>query len=323
MEFRWDAPEQGCPSEAEVLAELERLLGGPVAEQGEGRLSAIARVRREADGSWDLRLFTVTDADTRERAMQGADCRVLADAAALLAAMAIDPNVLERVGTNEEAQSTAEGAREVGESEAPPKPEPEPEPEPAPPEPQPEPEPEPEPPAPPQRLRPTIALRAQTGLTLGDLPDVGPIVRLGPALVWRHARLELDAHYAFIRRARFDQAPDQGADLRHAFGALRGCGLLRVPSAKLEFPLCGGVEAGALIGQGVGYTEVREAAIPWLAVDASAGLAWSPIERMALGLTLEPYVALIRRRFLTSEGDELWRPLPVGFRALIGVELRL
>ena len=46
VEFAWDAPSEGCPSEAEVVSELERLLGGPVAEQGDRRLSAIARVRR-------------------------------------------------------------------------------------------------------------------------------------------------------------------------------------------------------------------------------------------------------------------------------------
>ena len=35
VEFAWDAPSDACPSEAEVVVELERLLGGPVSEQGD------------------------------------------------------------------------------------------------------------------------------------------------------------------------------------------------------------------------------------------------------------------------------------------------
>ena len=80
VEFRWDAPTQGCPSEAEVLAELERLLGKPLAQLDQARLSAIARVRLEAEGGWDLRLWTVSATDTRQRSMVGEDCEVLADA---------------------------------------------------------------------------------------------------------------------------------------------------------------------------------------------------------------------------------------------------
>jgi hypothetical protein len=96
VEFRWDAPTEHCPSEAEVLAQLERLLGGQVSAQGDRRLTAIARVRRETDGRWDLRLWTVTQEETSERSMSGSDCVVLAEAAALLAAMAIDPSALTR-----------------------------------------------------------------------------------------------------------------------------------------------------------------------------------------------------------------------------------
>jgi hypothetical protein len=336
VEFRWDAPAE-CPSEAEVVAELERLLGGPVASQGDRRLAAIARVRREADGSWDLRLWTVTQDATRQRSMSGADCAVLAEAAALLAAMAIDASVLAHADARPAAVEQAEKAEDVDEPphepapDPPPEPEPAPEPEPQPdePEPQPdEPEPQPEPPVAEagdaEKRRPrrfAIATRVHGGISFGDLPGVGPAVRLGFALQWEYARFELEGHYAFVRHARFDDG-DLGADLRQGFAVARGCGVLHHRKAKLEFPICAGVEGGASTGRGVGFVDIREGRVAWLAVDANAGLVWLPIPQLGLGVSVEPWVAVLRGRFTAEGVGELWRPLPVGVRAFAGLEGR-
>jgi hypothetical protein len=317
VEFAWDAPSEACPSEAEVVAELERLLGGPVAEQGDRRLSAIARVRREADGVWDLRLWTVTNDATRQRSMVGEDCAVLAEAAALLAAMAIDPNVLARAGASDAAVEQAEQAREIDAQ-----PEPEPEPEPIP-----EPEPEPEPPAPIAAPEPSgrqfmVGVRVHSGISYGDLPDVGPILRVALAFGWQHVRLELEGHYGFARKARLDGTPERGADLSAAFGVVRGCGVLRHRPSHLEFPICGGFEGGAALGVGVGLDEVRRDSIPWLAVDLAPGLVWAPIRNFAIGLSVEPWVALVRRQFEIDNAGVIFRPLPVGVRVVAGIEAR-
>ncbi|MFO7566881.1 MAG: hypothetical protein R6X02_29830 [Enhygromyxa sp.] len=324
VEFAWDAPSE-CPSEAEVEAELERLLGGPVAEQGERRLSAIARVRREADGAWDLRLWTVTADATRQRSMVGEDCAVLAEAAALLAAMAIDPSVLERMGASEAAVEQAEQAEEL-EAEAEPE-------EPAPEEPEPRVEPEPEPEVPPPKAEPNpdpepserrlgIGIRAHGGMSYGDLPGLGAIVRVALALNWDRARFELEGHYAFARHAPLDDGSNRGAKLQLAFAAARGCAVLRHRPSKLEFPLCAGLEGGAALGEGVGLDEVRRAAVPWLAVDLAPGLVWAPTRRLAIGLAIEPWVALTRRRFEIDNVGVIWRPLPAGVRASAGLEVR-
>jgi hypothetical protein len=332
VEFRWDAPTEQCPSEAEVLAQLERLLGGPVAEQGDRRLTAIARVRQEADGRWDLLLWTVTQEATSQRSMSGADCVVLAEAAALLAAMAIDPSVLARGEASQaaveqaEQAETVEGGGPVPESEVvepmaePPAPE---QIEPSTPTEPPQPEPsQSEPPPRPQR-RFIVAAGANAGVSFGDLPGVGPILRLGLAMQWPHARVELDGHYGFLRRARFEDGEMVGADLRHGMVVARGCGVLHARAAKLEFPICGGLEAGALVGHGVGFTVIEDGRLPWLAVDVAAGLAWVPIPRLAVGLRVEPWVALVRGRFTAEQGaTELWRPLPLGVRAVAGLEVR-
>jgi hypothetical protein len=319
VEFAWDAPSDACPSDAEVVAELERLLGGPVAEQGDRRLSAIARVRREANGAWDLRLWTVTNDATRQRSMVGEDCAVLAQAAALLAAMAIDPSVLERMGASDAAVEQAEQAQEVD-----PEPEPEPEPE-SEPEPEPEPKPEPEPPPLPVAPEPKrtfmVGVRIHGGISYGDLPSVGPILRAALALTWKHARFELEGHYAFARKARLDDTLERGADLSAALALVRGCGVVR-PVSRLELPICGGFEGGAVLGVGVGLDEVRRGSIPWLALDLAPGISWTPIRNLAIGLTVEPWVALVRRRFEIDNVGVIWRSLPVGVRVAAGIEAR-
>jgi hypothetical protein len=316
VEFRWDAPAE-CPSEVEVVAQLERLLGGPVADQGDRRLTAIARVRQESDGRWDLRLWTVTEDETSQRSMSGEDCVVLAEAAALLAAMAIDPSVLARGEASAAAVEQAEQAETVEGGE----PAPEPEPEPPAVEP-PKTEPRPEPPPARRQRRFIVALGANAGISFGDLPGVGPIVRLGVALQWPHARVELEGHYGFLRRARFEDGENIGADLRHGMVVARGCGVLQAREAKLEFPICGGLEAGALAGQGVGFTMIEDGQLPWVAIDVAVGLTWVPIRRLAIGLRVEPWAALLRGRFTADDATQLWRPLPLGVRAVAGLELR-
>lgn len=320
VEFAWDAPSEGCPSEGEVVAELERLLGGPVAEQGSRRLSAIARVRREVDGAWDLRLWTITNDATRQRSMVGSDCAVLAEAAALLAAMAIDPSVLERMGASDAAVEQAEQAQEI-EGEEPPKEDP-PHDEPPP---QEESPPQDEPPPPelePSGRRFTIGLRAHGGISYGDLPGVGAILRAAFTLTWDRARLELEGHYAFNRVVTFTGDPPRGAALTAALGVVRGCAVARHRPSRLEFPMCAGFEGGAELGVGFGFDGARRGSIPWLAIDLAPGLVWAPIRNVAIGLTVEPWVALVRRRFEIDNLGVIWRPLPVGVRVLAGIEAR-
>lgn len=339
VDFTWDAPVEGCPAEAHVLAELERLLGGSVAEQGGRRLSAIARARLETDGRWNLRLTIFTAEGTFHRKeMLGDDCEVLADAAALLAAMAIDPRVLDRMDAGPGALEQAEQARELDDApdvpdvpqepnaagQAPDVPDREP---------GPEPEVEHAPPQsssrPAKRGRPPswITTRLQAGMSAGDLPgagaalQLGPVLRLGSALQWKHARLEVEGHYTFLRRMRFEDESEVGADFRQGFVAVRGCGVLHQQQARLEFPICAGLESGATVGHGVGFVRTDEGRRLWLAVDASVGLVWAFHPRVVVGVSVEAWLALLRRPF-TAGDIELWRPHPAGVRLLMGMEAR-
>lgn len=315
VEFRWDAPAD-CPPEAEVVAELERLLGGPLAQREGPRLTAIARVRREADG-FDLRLWTVSDDGTLQRSIVHPQCDALAKAGALIAAMAIDPSVLERMAEGTEAAEVAAEAKTVAD----PEPVPEPTPEPAP-KVEPPPEPEKEPIVKPEPKRRTVrgALRIAAGVSYGDLPGAGALLRVTPALLWPRARLELEASYGPVRKARFDDDPQRGADLQLATAGLRGCAVLR--ARKLEFPLCAGVELGAIYGRGVGYAVSREGRLLLASLSAAPAIFYVPHPRVAVGALVEGAVHVARPRFTVEGAGEVYRAAPASVRALAAIELR-
>ncbi|MCB9601351.1 MAG: hypothetical protein H6720_13590 [Sandaracinus sp.] len=82
-DFTWSAPEE-CPSEAMLRGEVERLLGGPI---GDDTPDVRARVSRRGE-SWRLRLRVGTEG---ERRLEARTCSLLAEATALIVALAIDP----------------------------------------------------------------------------------------------------------------------------------------------------------------------------------------------------------------------------------------
>lgn len=310
VEFRWDAP-AGCPDEAVVVAELERLLGGPLATRPGPRLTAIARVRQEPGGSYDLRLWTVRDEGTLQRSIVHTQCDALAKAGALVAAMAIDPDVLERMAEGTEAAAVAKEARTVEDAEPPPEPEVKPEPKPAP------------APAPVRERRARAlrgALRIGAGVSYGDLPGAGAMLRLTPALLWPRARIELEASYGPVRKARFDDRPDQGADLQLASAAVRGCPVLR--KGRVEFPLCAGVELGAVYGRGVGFAVTTEGRLLFAALQLAPGVLFAPHPRVAFGAIVEGAVHIARPRFVVAGSGEVFRSAPASVRALAAIEVR-
>lgn len=310
VEFRWDAP-AGCPAEAEVVAQLERLLGGPLAQRRGERLTAIARVRQEPGGTWDLRLWTVSDAGTLQRSLSHERCDMLASAGVFIAAMAIDPLAGERLVDGAEVAAVAAEAQPVADPEPPPPPPPPPVVEP----------PAPAPPAAkPPRNRPRGALRLSAGVAFGDLPGVGPTLRLTPVLLWPRLRIEFEAAYIPVRTTRLASDSSRGVDLQLAAGAVRACPVFR--RGMLEFPVCGGVEFGAMYGRGVGYPVEYDARQFWAALHLMPMLLIEVHRRVALFAGVEGFVALVRPRFEVAGDGALYRAPGGGVRGLLGVEVR-
>ncbi len=317
VEFRWDAP-AGCPDEAEVVAQLERLLGGPLSQRRGARLTAIARVRQEPGGAWDLRLWTVSEEGTLQRSLVHERCDMLASAGVFIAAMAIDPLAGERMVDGAEVAAVVAEAQPVQDSEPPPEPAPQVEP---PPEPKPRIEPTPAPPAKPRQRVLHGGLRLSAGLAYGDLPGVGPTLRLTPSLLWPRLRLELEAVYMPLRKTREASDGSQGVDLQLAAAALRACPVFHFKKL-LEFPICGGVEFGAMYGRGVGYPIEYEARQLWAALHLMPMLLLKVHRRVVLFAGVEGFVALVRPRFEVEGAGALYRASAGGVRGHLGVEVR-
>ncbi|HWB80578.1 MAG TPA: hypothetical protein VG755_36690, partial [Nannocystaceae bacterium] len=222
----WNAA-PGCPPREVVETRLAELLGAPLAASA--RVDVRARVERVSDG-FTLHLRLETAAGTDEHTLSSPDCDVLADGAALVAAVAADPLAVDRT-IKEPAKPIDTTPPEV----LPDQPV----------------KPPTSPPKPRQPLRLLrFALRAEGVLTHGVLPKLGfgPIVTLG--LIGPRWRAELAAIYLAPRKAFVDAMQTSGAAISSWSLRMRGCG---VPVwRELEFPLCAGFEGGQLSPQPIG-----------------------------------------------------------------------
>ncbi len=102
--LEWVAPE-GCPDAAHVEREVERLLAGMSASGGP-YLQARAEVRQNESGLWHVELRTTGRQGAGLRTVTAESCRALADATALILALAIDPALVATSGEPESSGPT-------------------------------------------------------------------------------------------------------------------------------------------------------------------------------------------------------------------------
>ncbi|MEM6992865.1 MAG: hypothetical protein AAF721_20285, partial [Myxococcota bacterium] len=167
-----------------------------------------------------------------------------------------------------------------------------------------------------------LALQAQGGISLGDLPGFGGTVGGAGALLLPRGRGELGARYGPPRPRRVART-DVGADFSLWAIQARACVVPR--AGPVEFPLCLGTEAGQLRARPVGLEAQNPGRTPWVATTAAPSIAWAPIRNLAVVLGAAAVVPFIRRQFdvLDATGPRaLHRPRPVGLRVNLGLEAR-
>lgn len=310
-----------CPIER-FNAKLAAYLAG-ASEQRPVRV--VIDVRQGKRWTADLALTT---ADGRsDRHLAGNSCAEVADAAAFVTAVVVDPGVLARPPPEPLVDPAPAPAPIV----APP---PDLVPEPPPPDPPVSTTPPLErptaTPAPRPKRRPGGFVRLGGGLEALGLPRVAPTANLTAGLLGRRWRVELGGMYRAPTRAPNPVEPTIGARIRLWTVAARGCGVLR--PWVLEIPLCAGVEAGQAIAHGYGYAG-RTERVPWVAALVGPALAWAPRRWIALWLGVELGVPVIGGRFASCESPTNCEPteaLPDHFniprysvRAGLGLELRI
>ncbi len=371
LRLDWQAP-AACPDGEALRARVIDLVGAEAT--GRTRLRARAVVRAEA-GRWTMALDLLREGGQDRRTLVDRDCRALAEAAALMIAVAIDPQArlsgpvpgdssIGDGGVPKDSSlvplppgeaATGPGASDQGNA-----------------------APVPQdssdagapgssdpasgapaisgPPAvledssrdpavPPDSSRDPAAPRArskangrgarklQVGLRLGAglgfarlLPGPHAALDLGLGLEGRLWRIEVAGLWVPPVRGAAASDAGIGGVFRLGAGELRGCAVPGLRGRPLVFPLCVGLQLGAMHGQGRGSGLQREQAArsPWIATRVGAALRWRPRDgRIGLWLGLDAIVALTRPKFVTAGGVLVHEAAPVGGQASVGLEVRL
>ena len=274
----------------------------------DARVSAIAS---ESGVRAQVQLRTPHGETTRE--MTAGTCTDLTEALALLVAMHVDPLL-------DPTEPEPEVVEEEVEADVP---------EPLPPEPAPAekkeevPEPLPIVAAPRTRSQkrppPRGIARLDIGAAAGPLPRFGPSTGLAVGVLWLPLRAEVRAHY--LAPQRYEGDAGRGALLQAWTIGPRICGEPGV--GKLTFPLCLGVDVGAMHGAGRGVAQRTSGTRAMIVLPASVGLAVEVHRVIALTAEAEAGATVLRPRFdIVGQEDPLYETPAWLVRAALGVEVR-
>lgn len=341
----WDAP-PGCPGAEQVGVQLGELLpeagaSGPV------RIDATARVQ-PVDGGFELRLETRSPSGATVQRLTASRCETLAEAGVLIVALAVDPMAAVRQVQAAEAGPLRPTPERGGPTGGVPSLEPLVPPPTLPAEPpvnaarpQPEPSGRPmgdvfdpaaeaaDPPAQPtirsgapdpagNGMPVRLGLRLTGGGSVGVLPAATGAV--GGAFAVFDRRWRAETLWMFDVPVQARAAGGITADVGLWWGSLRGCGVPGV--SDWSFPLCGGLEAGALRGRGAGTTvEPRTDREPWLAAHGGPAVAWAPFRSLALVAQVDLVVPILRGGFRVGE-TPVYEVGAVAGRFQLGLEFR-
>lgn len=311
----WEAPPE-CPTQAAVEAQVAAMLAGSLRAPAPGTRLQF-RVDRDERGRWRLRGALEGPDGPAERTLTARDCAALAEAAALIAAIAVDPQVVApgEVPVPSDIPADAPASEPPALVPDPPAPAvPVPEvlsPEPSTPAEGPQPASPVDPPDPPARRRrgpgrrlPLAAeLGVSAGLGLGALPRPAALLRLHLGLRGPLYRVGARATAWLPREAAAPGHPEVGGRFWLASGGVYACAVLRA-GAVVEVPLCGAFDVGALGGRGIGeLASAYSARSPWAGLSVGPGLHITVARRIAVQLAAEGLAVLARPRFeITGRG---------------------
>ena len=317
FELTWEAPDS-CPDEQDIRRQVDRLVGA--GGQPQHRLVVHGRVTQQEDGQWVLRLQTELDGVHGERAIPGKSCQAVADAGALMLALALNPDM--EIGGAEEQRDASPSSRSpaTAAEKTPPV----------------------RPPAAPvrsqsedvqagsdgPRRQPGGFVRALGGLRGGSLPRLGPEFGAAAGLRLAPVTIELGASYSPPQESteRADEGPLAEFDLWTLSSSLaywfRDSSRLDGVPRRLQFAPALGLEFSWARGQGREVVAPESDTMIWtsgslggaVAVPITKGL-WARLDgALVIPLTLpEAQVA--------GTGS-IHQPDTAGFRLALGLEQR-
>jgi hypothetical protein len=300
-----------CAQAARVQAQVERLIGRPLAEVP--GLDFEVEVSRRIADEWHVVVRVLArdagaagdeDGAPPERQIAGASCDEVAEAAAVAVAMAAleregrAAEAVERESDERVATVSGESASDAGEA---------------------------EPSASSDGTTAASEARWRYGLAAGAALDAGalPSAALG-------AQLELFAGYGALRAGVLGTvfAPqekrlaggERGGEFELMLAALLVCA--DPMQARLRALGCLGVELGALRATGIASAPL-EGDAGWRALRGEAGVSWALGGGFRLSARAGMTVALARPPFVIDRVDTVHRPSRLGGRGFLGLELEL
>lgn len=320
--LRWSSPDE-CPDDAALVAAVEGFLGQKLSEAREQQLSASVSVAGSERDGFAAKLRFTSREGLEERSLEHRECQKLMEGAALLIALAVDP---ERVK-----------ARQQAGNEQPPTAAP---------------TPEAQPPAPvvsalvspapsalgPQRdqaspvpvtapagrsskIVPALELFGFAGS--GALPSAGP--GLGAAFGLRNGRFELGlaSHYWFERSVPVRQGTQAEIQLSLWTASLRACAWPLLGNWALRACVASGF--GDLSGMGQGVDNARPGHALYAALSSEVSVRYGQ-SRLAPQFGIAGSWAVARPAYgvnLNAQQTEIFRPDWLNLQGFVGLAYRL
>ena len=321
--MRWEGGE-GCPDEAIVVGAVERYLGGAIGASS-GADKRIAATASKQKGGWVAKVEVIEAEGNRTRTLPAAPtCADAAEAAALVIAISIDPEAVERTeAAREEAFVPAPKAEVAPEAEVAAKTETAPKVAPkedvrvAPDEPvAPAVAPEPARPRTPPALRGAVGIHG--GVEFGALPRVTGIVGASVSLLGAGFRVFVDANVLPQQRFAIGSAR---VDLRLWAVGVGACPVVNV-ARQWSIAPCIAFEAGQGIGvRTSGFTSTGAQQAVWVAGRLIGRVQWRPHRLVGLHVAPELVVPFMRPEFVAN-GRREHVARGAGVRGTLGVEVQ-
>jgi hypothetical protein len=283
VELEWEAPSE-CPTGAALTAEVERILVGSPARAA--RMRAQGAVSRTSPEKWHVELFLRGAEWEAKRGLDGPSCAAVSEAAALVIALAINPEV-----DRPAPPPKPEAGPEVRAGAIP---------------------------------MPTFAGPAVSlGVTgdAGTVPDgtIGIEANFGWTLGSVHT--ELSGTYFLERRGTLEDRDDVGATFRLGATSLRGC--YQFARERLAFGPCVDVGLQWTKAQGFGPIATREVSGVTPAIGSALGVEWLVSRYFVPYARLGGVVPLARPEFAVQGMGYVHRAAVVAFRGTVGFEVHL
>ena len=294
LTLSWQAP-AGCPSRGQVSGEIARLLGGEIRVPQGGDITARAVV--EHGPTWSLAMDTELAGRPGRRSLEAASCQDLANAAALIVALMIDPDAVAAHATT--PQPVAAPAPPAA-----------------------------EPPAmdPALESKPRAVeylLGVHAAGSYGTLPSVDVGVGGGIGIQGRRWRAELRGSYGLRRDQKAWAASPAGAYGQFNFVAAAFAACINLGPRAFAFGPCADAEFGVTSAQGFGVSQSLPTNTPWSALGAGGYAAISLGHHVSIPLHVDVLAPLRRSEFVfKNEPTRVFQAPAVGVRMSAGIELR-